>query len=196
MSEQHISKNERRRLKQKQRQEERQKELMETERKGKIKKFGAIAIALIFFGSIFSFVAFFVPNTPTGNSVLNTAGLNFPLGNIHWHAIPTIEICGEQKPIPTPIGNTHLGSPLLHTHEDAKIHIEGTVSNPSQITLGGFMSNIGLKFNEKQLLDKKNGDACANGQQGKVTLIVNGTENDQFENYVVKDGDLIKMVFE
>ncbi len=196
MSEQQFSKHERRKQKIEQHHEERQRGFKEIEKKGKIKKFGAIAIALIFFGSIFSFFAIFAPSNPTGNAVLNTAGLTFPLNQIHWHAIPTIELCGLQKSIPTPIGSAHLGGPLLHTHEDAKIHIEGSVSDPSQITLGNFFENIGVKFSETQIIDKTNGDTCPDGGIGQVKMLVNNLPSTEFRNYVIKDGDLINIKFE
>ncbi|MEK6941240.1 MAG: hypothetical protein AABW85_00055 [archaeon] len=196
MNEQQLSKNERRRLKHEQRKEEKAKHQKEFENKGKMKKFATIAIVILFFGSVFSFFAFFAPSTPTANVTPNTAGLSFPLGKIHWHATPAIEICGETKKIPTPASDVHLGTSLLHTHQDALIHIEGFVSDPSQIMLGEFFDNIGIKFSENQIMDKQNGDNCPNGKTGQVDMAVNNSQNTDFRNYVIKNGDKIAIKFE
>ena len=196
MSEQHLSKHERRKLKTEQRHEERQRGFKEIEKKDKIKKFGTIAIALILFGSVFSFFVFFAPGNPTGNTVLNAPGLTFPLSQIHWHATPKIEICGETKKIPTPASDAHLGTQLFHTHKDALIHIEGSVSSPSQITLGGFFDNIGIKFSENKIMDKTSGDTCPDGGIGQVKMLVNNLPNAEFRNYVIKNGDAINIMFE
>lgn len=195
MNEQQLTKNERRKLKHEQRKEEKIKQQKEFENKNKIKKFATIAIVVIFLGSIFSFFTFFAPQ-PTGNVTLNTGSLSFPLGKIHWHATPNIEICGEKKQISTPASDVHLGTSLLHTHKDALIHIEGFVSDPSQMTLGGFFDNIGTKFSEAQIMDKKNGDSCQNNSAGTLKMSVNGLSNNEFRNYVIRDGDTIKIKFE
>ncbi len=149
------------------------------------------AVALVLLGGIGLFMALPKPepvNYATGNIV-------FPLNNIHWHATPEIYVCGEKVPVPDVLPGKHLGSGLLHTHEDKLIHVEGTVSGPAQITLGAFMSSIGMKFSETQLLDKSNGDSCSNGEAGKVGVSVNGNPNNEFGNYVVRDGDRIEMRF-
>ena len=57
------------------------------------------------------------------------------------------------------------------------------------------MNVIGQNFKNDELLDKKNGDLC-NGQPGKVKVLVNGKENSQLKNYVIKDGDKYEVQFE
>jgi len=156
----------------------------------KIKKYGIIAIIII--GLVGGYLLL-----PKAEPVdLKVGNLVFPLGKIHWHAIPTVYICGENIPIPRPLSDVHLGGSLLHTHQDAKAHIEGSVSDPSQITLGLFMINIGMTFTDTALVDKKNGDSCLNGNPGTVKLFVNGIQNSDLSNYVLRDGDLIEMKFE
>lgn len=126
----------------------------------------------------------------------NTDGMVFPTGVIHWHATPIISVCGTIISLPDVAKDEHLGSELLHTHEDKLIHVEGNVNGPSEITLGQFMSNIGMNFSSTYLLDKNNGAVCQNGNMGKVVLIINGSNNNEFENYVVRDDDVIEMRFE
>ncbi len=114
---------------------------------------------------------------------------------IHWHATLKVFICGEEKQMPVPIGQSHLGTPLLHTHEDRRIHIEGTVWKPEDITMGKYMDAIGLNFRDDQLLDKKNGDLCSE-QPGKVKLFVNKKESPELANYIIKEGDNYELRFE
>ncbi len=194
MTQEKLSKHERKKLKLKQRKQEKVKEQQRKNTTGKIKKYSSIALVLIFIGSIFS-VFVFSGNSETGNSNLNTGNLTFPLGNIHWHATPLIEICGEKKSTPVPLTNRHLGSNLLHTHEDSLIHIEGNVQSPEHITLGKFFDGIAVKFSETKIMNKTNGDLC-NGNKGKVKMLVNGKENFEFRNYVIKEKDVIKIIFE
>ena len=192
MSEQ-LSKHERRQMKIEQRREAKLKMQQEIENKGGMKKYAFIAVAVLLVGAALYFFAFVAKSSPTGN--FNTAGIVFPLNNIHWHAIPQITLCGEEKPIPTPGPGLHLGNTLFHTHEDAQIHIEGTVAGPEQITLGGFFDKIGVKFSSTEIMGRKNGDIC-NGVPGTVQLFVNGSLNAEFRDYVVRDKDKIQIMFE
>lgn len=194
MNEQKLSKHKRRQLKIQQRKEDEEQMLKSQEKKQFIKKFAIYGIAGIVIVVIASII--FTSFSDAQAIEYDTSSLSFPLGNIHWHATPVVNICGENKAIPKPSAGRHLGSSLLHTHEDRLIHLEGTVSSPSQITIGAFMTNIGVRFSQNELADKKNGDACPNGEIGQVKLLVNGTENDQYENYVIRENDKIEMRFE
>jgi len=188
-----LTKNERRQLKL---QEKRDAKVsmhgqeIKKEKSNKMLLYAGIALAIIILLVIFL-------NLPRTEPVdLVTGNLSFPLGNIHWHATPMVYICGENVPTPISTPGRHLGSNLLHTHDDRLAHIEGNVSSPEQITIGAFMANIGLRFSETDLVDKKNGDSCPNGEAGTVKLLVNGVENSQLANYVLRDGDNLEMRFE
>ena len=193
MTEEPLSKHERRQLKLAERREAKQNVIEAEEKKklfGKIITYSVIAIIVIGF-------AWFFLSLPKPTLVnYDTGGLSFPLGSIHWHATPTLTICGKNVALPIPAPGQEIGSVLLHIHDDRLFHIEGTVSSPSQITLGAMMLNIGKNFSQTTLLDKKNGDLCPTGKQGKVQLIVNGIGNSEYENYIIKDGDKIEMRFE
>jgi len=188
-----LSKNERRQVKLQQKREAKarmQGEEVQKEKSNKMLLYGGVALAFIVIVGIF----LSLPKAEPVNFV--TGALTFPLGLIHWHATPLIYVCGDNisPPITTP--GKHLGSNLLHTHEDKLAHIEGNVTSPNQITLGAFMANIGMRFSETQLIDKKNGDLCPDGVAGTVKLVVNGTQNNQLANYVLRDGDTVEMRFE
>lgn len=188
-----LSKHERRQVKLEQRREQKQieeQQLKKQETNKKLMVYGGIAIGILVIAGIFL-------SLPKPEPVdYKTGFLSFPLGKIHWHATPLIYVCGENILLSQPISGTHLGSALLHTHEDSLAHIEGTVTSPSQITIGAFMANVGMGFSETRLLDKTNGDICSNGREGKVRLIVNGTENNEFGNYVLRDSDRLELRFE
>ena len=114
---------------------------------------------------------------------------------IHWHASLEIVTCGQTRELPMPLPGQHLGTGLLHTHEDQLIHIEGVIPNADAIKLGRYMDNIGLHFKNNEILDYQNGELC-NGKPGSVKLLVNGEENNLFTDYVIKDGDKFRIVFE
>lgn len=168
--------------------ERRQGKKQETQ-KSNAKLFAGIAIGIIaLVGGMFVL--------SQGNAPNSVGGVGFPTGNVHWHAYPTVEVCGEERllPVPNP-GQSHLGSPLLHTHEDRWIHVEGAVNSPQDIALGKYMQYIGVKFDSTHLMEKANGDLC-NASAGKVRLFVNGTENFEFENHIIRDQEKILFKFE
>lgn len=119
----------------------------------------------------------------------------FSGGEVHWHASVKVLLCGIQQSLPAPQPNAHLGSPLLHTHDDKQIHVEGTVWKAEDITLGKYMSAIGLTFTNDKLLDKENGDLC-DGKLGKVKLFVDGKENTELASYVIHDKESYELRFE
>lgn len=117
--------------------------------------------------------------------------------NIHWHAYPKVIICDEEKELPYPLGQAHLGNALLHTHSppDNFIHIEGRIYSVDDIKLGKYFDVIGVSFNQDQIFDIKNGDLC-NGELGKLKMFVNDVENFEFREYILRDQDNILIKFE
>jgi hypothetical protein len=101
---------------------------------------------------------------------------------IHWHPQLTIYVKGEKIEIPQNIGLgvTHLP---IHTHEDLPlIHLEfDGVVQEKDIMLGQFFKNWGR-------------DIRSFGANMRMT--VNGTENIEFENYIMKDGDKIELHYD
>jgi len=121
---------------------------------------------------------------------------------IHIHADVEGSTCGEELKLPL-----QKGDPLTepHTHNERnKIHWEGKlkvdkdtkeVTDKTPLKLGTFMDVMGVRFNDKCLGDKCNDDLC-NGKEGKLTMLVNGIPNDEYRNYIWKDGDVINLKFE
>lgn len=110
---------------------------------------------------------------------------------IHWHPHLSISIKGKQQEIPANfgIGGVHLP---IHTHDSSgTLHLEmGGVVTRDKIKLGNFFQLWNKQFNSSCIFDK-----CS-GEEGKVKMLVNGKENKDFENYLMKDKDGIEIRYE
>lgn len=103
-------------------------------------------------------------------------------GAFHWHPELTIYVKGEKQEIPQGIGTVG-GHKPIHTHDDLpSLHLEfsGPAKNEA-ITVGAFFRTWGKEFNSF-------------GSNVKMT--VNGNENTELENYVMKDRDKIELRYE
>ncbi len=104
---------------------------------------------------------------------------------LHWHPTITMYVKGQKLEIPSNIGLESNHKPI-HTHiEDAQagvIHLEfqGVVKK-SDITLSQFFQNW-------------NKEIGSFGSNMKMT--VNGIENTEYGNYVMKENDKIELRFE
>lgn len=143
--------------------------------------------AILLFSILFIYLIYFL--------VSNSYQESYTKGPVHWHATVRVFTCGIERELPKPSGEDELGSPLLHTHEDGLIHIEGKIWKKEDITLGKYFEVIGLRFTDEQILNYKNEDLCKN-RNGKVKLFVDDQENFELNNYVIKDGDKYEIRFE
>lgn len=122
---------------------------------------------------------------------------------IHWHPELSVTIKGEGQIIPTNIGMgmQYAGHPQydpmmmmanMHTHDaSGQIHwevMEGPVEK-DDVRLSHFFSVWGKKFTKSCIFD------YCNGPDGVLTFRVNGQDNMDFENYLVKDKDKIEIIF-
>lgn len=135
--------------------------------------------SIIVLGAIIGFFIWYsVASKPAGpesqNKIISRNG-------IHWHSELRVKISGKEEPIPANIGLGAIHLPL-HTHEaDNIIHMEfNGVVRENDIKLERFFKIWGKKFNET----------------GKVKMLINGKENNEFENYIMKDGDKIEISYE
>ena len=120
----------------------------------------------------------------------------FPLVNIHWHADLELDLCGVKSQLPAPpTGMENLGSATFHTHEDRKIHMEGSFYSPNDLKLGLFMDLVGVPFSSTQIASYKEGDSCPNGRPGKVSMTVNGLPSTALRDYVIHENDQIGILF-
>ncbi len=113
---------------------------------------------------------------------------------LHWHPKLTMTISGQKQELADGIG---LGAAhqRMHTHtEDFKegvMHMEmqGLVTK-DDTKLGNFFRIWGKDFNSRKILDKEA------TMEGQIKMTVNGAENKEFENYMMKDGDNIEIRYD
>ena len=130
------------------------------------------------------------------NDNQDTGGI--PKSPVHWHPKLKIIIKGEEQFIPPNIGisvgnnidNQISGMRMspTHTHEsDGTIHLENNRpwQKPETLTLGYFFKVWGKNFNSSCIFD------YCNGENGKLSMTVNGQPNYEFDKYVMKDKDEI-----
>lgn len=110
---------------------------------------------------------------------------------IHWHAELKIIVKGQEQEIPANIGIGVTHKPI-HTHDaDNVIHMEfdGLVMK-DDVRLKHFFENWEKKFDGSCVFE------FCNGNEGTVKMFVNGQPSNEFENYVMKDGDKIEIRYE
>lgn len=111
----------------------------------------------------------------TTGSVIATNGL-------HWHPSLRIFVKGEEVLIPANVGLGAVHQPM-HTHDDMPIiHLEfnGKVTE-DDLKLGNFFRNWGK-------------DMRSFGANMQMT--VNGQVSTEYENYLLKDGDVVELRYE
>src|SRR3989344_295618 len=125
---------------------------------------------------------------------------------VHWHALVDISVCGVHRDLPHADsseivhGEPFKGTPLMHSHDDNTIHIEGLIQKKEDIALGRFFDVIRVPFDKDRIMDVKNGDLCE-GKPGILKMYVNDQPRTDFRDYVpvaVEDArkQVIKLVFE
>lgn len=111
---------------------------------------------------------------------------------LHWHSVLSIDILGESQVIPAGLGLERLPHNPMHTHDrDSVIHMEyaGLVRN-TDLQVGKFFKVWGKTFDQNCIFDN-----CS-GPDGQLKMLVNGKENLEFENYIMRDNDKIEIIFE
>lgn len=149
--------------------------------------FGGIFFTIILVGSALFWLPKDKPDGLPEDQVITRTGL-------HWHPKLTIYLSSQKQTLPEGIG---LEGPVhnpIHTHEDASedivhMEMEGLVTK-DDTKLSEFFKAWGKDFNSGKILDKV---ATAEGQ---IKMSVNGIENKEFENYLMKDGDKIEIKYE
>ena len=112
----------------------------------------------------------------------------------HYHA--TLDIHIDESPAVEIPANTRIqdsvcpnGMRGIHTHNsDNNLHIE--TPNEMDAPLGAFFQIWGEKFDETHILNR-----VANDDK-EIVMYVNGQQNFDYENYVIKDGDEISIRYQ
>lgn len=104
-------------------------------------------------------------------------------GPVHWHADYEVWACGEKLDLIDPkFPKNKIGTPVLHEHNDDRIHLEGTPLSLDEATLGYYFYVINGELDFGHLrydaisgyVDVENGDQCPDGQEGILKVWVNG----------------------
>lgn len=101
---------------------------------------------------------------------------------VHWHASYQISVCGENR---VPRG----GPMLAHTHGETQFHLEGVRQNKEQATLDWVLDSLGTKFSENSIYGK----TSCNGESANLTVKANGETLESPEDYIIRDGDNIRI---
>jgi hypothetical protein len=103
-------------------------------------------------------------------------------GGMHWHPRLEMYVRGEKVDIPHDMGLGAVHSPI-HTHEDPPIiHLEFPgIVRVDDIRLGKFF-------------DVWRKDMRSFGENMRMS--VNGTENTDYERYIMRDGDVIELQYD
>ncbi len=157
---------------------------MTTEKKVLI--IGGLVTLSLLVGAIFLLTRSENLNVPEDQIVARTG--------LHWHPKVTVSIKGEKQEIPANLG---LGAVHgnIHTHaqdnKEGVIHMEiqGVVTK-EDTKLAHLFQVWGKDFSSTKLFDK------TTGSEASVKMTVNGQENTEFENYLMKDGDTIEVKYE
>jgi len=110
---------------------------------------------------------------------------------LHWHPELSIKILGQTQEIPEGVGLTPVEMPI-HTHDEhGIIHLEFSgIVKKDDVRLGEFFKVWGKTFSHDCIFDK-----CSSSD-GQLKMLVNGKENSEFQNYIMRDGDKIEVIFE
>ena len=170
-----LTKKERKELKRQEKMEAKESSARQRQTKKIIKWVGWSAFGVAIIGGVVWLVAS-QPKTPESDIVSRSG--------FHWHPELAIYVKGEKQELPPNIGIGAVHQPI-HTHDDSDqgiVHMEFSSSVRKQdATLGKFFQNWGQ-------------DMRAFGSNMRMT--VNGEENAEYGNYVMRDQDKIELWFD
>jgi hypothetical protein len=121
-------------------------------------------------------------------------------GPVHWHIDFEIWNCEEKIDLLDPQGLFNkIGTPVLHEHNDDRVHVEGPVVKKSDVNLRNFFAVIGGSFDYGELtLPTNNGvivlrdGMTCNGQPSKVQAFLFKVQNpDEHNNWVFTQEKLL-----
>ncbi len=183
------SKHEMRQLKKEEKRSAEKAERKRTEQSKLIKRSMYIAVPVLVIIS----VSVFLTSQPEASSTANTgSAADIPKTPIHWHPKLEILIKGQEYPVPMNLGASGSVHFPVHTHteNDGTLHYEVNNPTPENMPLRYFFEKVWRKqFNSTCILDYCNSDSET------VKMFVNGDENSEFENYIPKDRDQIRIEF-
>lgn len=116
-------------------------------------------------------------------------------GPVHWHADYEVWVCDKKLDLMDPTGfENRVGSPVLHEHNDNRIHAEGVLVKISDASLEEYFEVISGELHEDELsyptnsgtISVKNGDLCS-GKPGKLQAFVYKTLGKRYQQEKLAD---------
>ncbi len=180
------SKHELRQLKKQEREKQQDFVQKKIHRSKLIKRVAYLGIPVIILLSIA--VAFISTQPPRSNS--DSSNSDIPRTPIHWHPTLEVAIKGQVQTIPANLGTVG-GHEPIHTHDTTgTLHYENNNPTSENMRLGYFFDRVWRKqFNSTCIMSYCNSDS------GTVKMFVNGQENFEFDNYIPRDKDEIRIEF-
>ena len=130
-------------------------------------------------------------------------------GPVHWHADYEVWACGKEFDLINPkFPGNKIGNPILHEHNENRIHIEGVVLQKQGVSLAAYFQVIGGEITDTRIgyptneayMFYENGMLC-NGNPGTLYAFVDGEQITDIAAYVIEPfmtippGDTIKIIF-
>ena len=144
-------------------------------------------VFIIIIGLVIFFIGWLISSTINGINYCKIAPVTeIDIGGhtnlaLHNHADLEMIIDGKAQIIPANIGILPGVMRPIHTHDaGGELHMEGPCKR--DFKLGDFFAIWGKKFNSQCIFDK-----CTDS--GALKMTVNGFDNKEFENYILKDDD-------
>ena len=128
-------------------------------------------------------------------STISTNQTSVTGGPVHWHADFEIWNCGNKVDLIDPKGlSNKIGTPILHEHNDNRIHVEGPVIEYKDISLGEFFKVIGGRMTASSLVAPTNNGVVSlesgvicNGLPGELQVFVYQTSGSNFHQKKLAD---------
>jgi len=111
---------------------------------------------------------------------------------VHWHSEISYDLCWDTTQLKDSWKHWK-----IHWHDDWKIHIEWNIDMLNRTeTLWKFMDSANIPFSSTRIWKYKNGDKCPwSDKPWKVIMKVNWKENNEFRDFILWEGDKIKIIF-
>jgi hypothetical protein len=139
---------------------------------------------------------------PTIYFAVTTVWLNITSetgGPVHWHADFGIYVCGDEIPPPIPKGlSNKTGTPVIHEHEDRRLHVEGVLARIRDASLSEFFRVQGGELSGNSFtiptgdsfVTIENGDTCSNGRVGSWQAFVYKVDDIESEALTARQSKL------
>lgn len=149
---------------------------MQKTQKTAVRFLAGVTVAALVLGTVASLGGFFTAPSSDSDGA-------FPPYAVHWDFPLEITVCGQDYAFTQKEDETR----VTHGHNDGYIHVEGTVTNSEDATIGAFFESVGLDFGNDHIAEYKSGETvCPEATTpGILTVKANDTVLEDPMNYVL-----------